>query len=996
MAYNPFDFFRRNTKIIMAVITIFIMIMFVLSFGQGDFFQAIPRWLARWSNTGDSVAKISGSKITTTDLAEISTRRMMADQVMTQAATLEISALGQNLSVPVKKIRDKISNQEEAQQQMMLPPTQQKVSFRLMNLLQEIARVEQTGQIASGQEALDEVARIEGMAGIAPDEKEAAIAIRGFGDAVLRNVSRAMAGVNPNADAPSREARYFSNQPNETSRDRFNFKLWLKKADQLGIRYTNEDVVQMVQDEFPNFPSSKDLSINGLINEVAQKSNSREFNRNSLLEALADEFRVRAAQTAVLGNSVVRSNFVNLGTPLIDKQTYFNEITEITKTGLLTVPVAAYEGLVKGEPTEEEINKIYATSRTLVPDPSSPRGGLTEPRKIRVQYLTLTGQEAYYNPLVKGQAKVTPALPMILGGMAAAKYPTFSFAQYQAEQATAQEGWSSASNNPGDTSKVAAQAFVLGAAPLATKNEPADFNAKPPVTTPQKLADFSIAKSQNVGMLAGLLGGSAATGGSLFTAPVLMTEQAYVTEREARLLAGLRGIYLPTHVSLNPFNQLAGELAATLALPPALSPSLIQPYLDSKTEELQRNQFIADDLAAFDAELAKIMAGADKKAAQAQAAEYINKFAAARGLTVQTTATPRDMYSLYQDPAMKPLIEKNSTLLSPLTKDLDNQRVQHAFGYSFFYETKPSVTPDFRASDTTVTATGLYDPKLYRPENSGVNRASDPDRFYAPTAEPAFTPGLFVASGKETPSVTLTWRVEEQEAIRPLTAKDAVIREKCIKIWRMQKARDLAKAAVDKVKAEIDAQVASGQNDPLRLEQSLRDQVGILSAPVVDIREKLKFKFTVTDEYDNAKLLYATSTIAGLPPTPRRFTLTPNDNIVYPTEKLEKDFMSLRDKPIGSSLVSSDKPEAHIYLLVVADRKAHPADDFKNYIIKEDPFKQFQQFQQFQNRSLREPFTFLSQTNSGWTKREEAVELLKAEFNVTDESEILDKKDLRD
>jgi SurA N-terminal domain len=998
MAYNPFDFFRKNTKIIMAVITIFIMIMFVLSFGQGDFFQAIPRWLAGWSNSGETVAKIGGSRITTTDLTEVTQRRMLADQIMSQAATMEVSALGQMLSGPVKKLRDKFADQEAMQQQMMMPPGQQAASFRLMSLLQEIGRVEQTGQIAAGQEALDEVARIEGGTKTSPEDKEAATAIRAFGDAVLKDTTRRMANINPNATEASsnREARYFTNQPNETNRDRFNFKLWLKKADQLGIRYTNDDVLQMVQDEFPNFPSSKETSIKELIKLLVSRSNSREVTIDTALSALGDEFRVRAAQAAVLGNNVVRSNFVNLGTPLLDKQKFYNDITEVTKTGLLSVPVAAYEGLVKGEPTEEEINKIYAASRTLVPDPSSPRGGLTEPRKVRVQFVTLTGAEAYYGPLVKAQAKAAPALPMILGGVAAGRYPTFSREQYEAEQANTQDGWRNAANNPGDTSRIAAQAFVLGAAPLAAKNQPAAFNAKPPVTTPQKLADFGIAKVQNAGLLAGVLGGSAATAGSLLTAPVLMAEQAYATERDARLMAGLRAFYVPTHVSLNPFNELAGELAAALALPPSLPQNLIQPYLDSKTEELLRNQYIADDLAAFDAELAKIMAGADKAAAQKQAAESITKFAAARRLTVQTMAAPADVYSIYKDPVLKPLVDKNTTLLSPIMKDLDNDRVQHAFGYSFFNERKPT-GQDARSGDTVVPSTGLYDPKLYTPQNSGVNRASDPDRYYVPVTDPLYTPGLFAGSGLEKPSVTIFWRVEDVEAVRPLTAKDPVVREKCVRIWRTQKARELAKAAVENVKKEIDKQVTDGQNDPLRLEQSLRDQVGILSAPIADIREKLKFKFTISDEYDNAKLLYKTSTIPSLPPNPTRFNLVPNDNIVFPTEKLEKEFFNLRDKPIGTSVVGSDKPESHIYLLVVADRKPHPADDFKNFIVKEDPLKQFRSNPQFQmGGTLRDPFAFLSQMNSGWNKRQEAVELLKAEFNVTDESEALDKKEGRE
>ena len=52
MAFNPFDVFRRNQRILFAGMTVVIMFTFVLSFGKGDFFQMVPAWLASRQKTG--------------------------------------------------------------------------------------------------------------------------------------------------------------------------------------------------------------------------------------------------------------------------------------------------------------------------------------------------------------------------------------------------------------------------------------------------------------------------------------------------------------------------------------------------------------------------------------------------------------------------------------------------------------------------------------------------------------------------------------------------------------------------------------------------------------------------------------------------------------------------------------------------------------------------------------------------------------------------------
>src|SRR5205823_5259393 len=88
---------------------------------------------------------------------------------------------------------------------------------------------------------------------------------------------------------------YFLNAPNRTSRDLVNFLLWQKKADQLGIKLTTDDVKKLVQKEFHDFFLS-DAPITKHLRESMTG-----FNIDRCLAAIGEEFRVRMAQVAVLG-----------------------------------------------------------------------------------------------------------------------------------------------------------------------------------------------------------------------------------------------------------------------------------------------------------------------------------------------------------------------------------------------------------------------------------------------------------------------------------------------------------------------------------------------------------------------------------------------------------------------------------------------------------------------------------------------------------------------
>src|SRR5580765_5875344 len=83
MAYNPFDFFRRNQKTFFAFLTIVVMFMFVLQFGPGDFFSSIPKYFG--GRSGETLAVIDGSKFTEADRDEQRKKRLWANTFMEEA-----------------------------------------------------------------------------------------------------------------------------------------------------------------------------------------------------------------------------------------------------------------------------------------------------------------------------------------------------------------------------------------------------------------------------------------------------------------------------------------------------------------------------------------------------------------------------------------------------------------------------------------------------------------------------------------------------------------------------------------------------------------------------------------------------------------------------------------------------------------------------------------------------------------------------------------------
>ena len=87
MAFNPFHAFRKNSKPMMAALTIFVMGIFVLSSGGGgaDFFDWIPRFLGGNDARGPILGSVDGTDYRLRTLNEIRHKRMAANAFMSAA-----------------------------------------------------------------------------------------------------------------------------------------------------------------------------------------------------------------------------------------------------------------------------------------------------------------------------------------------------------------------------------------------------------------------------------------------------------------------------------------------------------------------------------------------------------------------------------------------------------------------------------------------------------------------------------------------------------------------------------------------------------------------------------------------------------------------------------------------------------------------------------------------------------------------------------------------
>jgi hypothetical protein len=722
MAFNPFNVFRRNQKILFAVLTVFIMLMFTLQFGQGDLFSSLPRWIGSMKRSGPVMAVVDGSKVYQSELERLQRQRVLANQYMYEAGTRADGNLAKYLSEGVG--RASTENRPLFQELMtvrqsgyMSRAIQQKAQMAQLGFGPPVTREDQvidvTQTIGYLQRSLAEVMK---SSAATPADKE------------LAEVAAALIDLDLRLGGGS--AQYF-NQPNRTQRDAMDFLLWLRKADQLGVSFSRDDVEKLVGGEFLGRVAPEELAAirEGMRNKAG-------YSAAALRDALADEFKVRAAQAAVMGQEYLHPIGRVYDDPY-DYYAFYKEQVSPARYGMISVPVANYLDKVQGQPTETELRDIFNKYRNQEPSPQLARPGLKEPRKLKLEWVEITGEEPYYKKAADAGALQAAAMVRLDPFLAAA---------------AAGGGISSAG--------------LLGAPAVLTLKDPVlaakyanfvqryqshtgqDWYREPSPFPPFNLPEVGVKQPENAGAAAGAAGAAA---------------RAYAANRKVRLQTLPAGFVVPAAPG---WGGVEWYIANAVVQAKATQP----PPLDAVRTKLAKEALAdiaraiaAADMANFERELAKLGAKADKSDAKA----YAEKFVRERGLRHGESQQFLDVYHIVNDPGLKPLKEK-----------MDEAQRAHAqagfvdpalFGGRFFFD----VVMDPRGGRRLQPSAGLYKPKPF-PEAS----ADGPQ-----PGEPAF----------------VVWRVAEQPAEAPRDFNSPAVKAKAEAAWREAKARELAKKAADEL-----------------------------------------------------------------------------------------------------------------------------------------------------------------------------------------------------
>ncbi|MFO0846731.1 MAG: hypothetical protein U0797_30940, partial [Gemmataceae bacterium] len=370
MAFNPFNWFRKNQRVIFAVLTIIIMFLFIGSFGRGDLVDQATRYFGGGRASGPVVTTLYGKKVREGDLLKMATNRRLASNFLfatawdAHARVCADLLKGQLQSTapdnPLSGLREIV---QSAQQRTGIGLFTSRVpaNFLRIQIEQELNRLE---EIASRDKVKDDPERLELVRRVAT--------ILGFqfwltGPNQIReafNFAQSMMMGARNRAFPA--TLYFGG--GDQVEEMLDFALWRHQADRLGVLLSDRDVAREVNAEAAGFevlePGVAFESNRSVTSFMANQPGVAQATSRDLLEGLREEFRVVMTQASLLGEEPgARAYRLALGatsSPALatpdEFLNYFREARTTLRVKLLTVPVSAFLDKVQEKPTEAELH----------------------------------------------------------------------------------------------------------------------------------------------------------------------------------------------------------------------------------------------------------------------------------------------------------------------------------------------------------------------------------------------------------------------------------------------------------------------------------------------------------------------------------------------------------------------------------------------------------------------------------------------------------------
>ncbi len=402
MAFNPFEAFSVRSKLgksVMAILGIVVMLTFVLSTGavgsKNDFFdQMISMFGGKGS--GEVVATAHGDKIRDIDLTEIGRQRRAANTYMQEATAVSHMNAAKSLAEDLKGSRLTADTKRDIERFVSLKVNSQKDMQAYRMFLFSLTDFQRFNP--ESQKLMQAMSRA--RAKPESDDKKAMDTIAGI---ILHDM---------------RQTPLVLVELGDSSRDMLDFYLLLKKADQLGIHFSKAGILELMERDTGGPLKQEDrLAIDRLIRE-----NNRlgEFSPEWLMKAIGNEYRARSALAALQGESPVTSAIrqqrassmlaLVLGVDLSTSPLPGALATASAQPGALTpaeffeffkdrcsehtfamieLSAESFLDKVTVEPTPKERNDLFNKYRGELPDPSRDRPGFKEPRKLKIDFVTL-------------------------------------------------------------------------------------------------------------------------------------------------------------------------------------------------------------------------------------------------------------------------------------------------------------------------------------------------------------------------------------------------------------------------------------------------------------------------------------------------------------------------------------------------------------------------------------------------------------------------------
>lgn len=858
MAFNPFDIFRRNTRILFALLTSFMMFVFVLQFGQGDLFSLIPKYLSSRARTGEVLAVVGGNKVYSSELGDLETRRLLANEYMGRASDRALENLQKTVFENLKTVTAQNKQTIEGVLRVM------QANFTSQDIQQRL----QFAQMGFGapptmDDYLNDRDRTMQFSAFSLEQivkgKNPPEADRTAADALLHFIDlqerKSMAGGRT-------RAHFFGNQPANTTRDNVEFLLWLKKADQLGIQYAPEDVIELANQELFRKMTTDDWRAV----DASMKDKIR-FSPTMVLTALADEFRVRAAQAAVMGQAALNPLAEEYQSPA-EFYDYFRKQTNPAQYRVIAVPAENYLDRVAGAPDDAARRELFQAGKNDDPNPRSVKFGLREPRKLKLGWLEVTGEEPYFKAAA---AEAGPKLDLAakLSGFLVAPMPGVALAAVLTAPAPA--------FTPNLITNELYKAYAAAHKAGLRQSWFSEFGGQ--AVPGQAVPDPAFVRPANVATLAASLAGAFAGQGGALAAPSVFAGTAVLADRKTRFDTLPTAAIVPLSPGLGGLVTAFGNLAVQYAAAQPLSQAVVQGRLLNQFEEKLVKTVAIADVVKLLTDLDKMKPAADSP----EAKKLVADFAAARGLKTGASKEFRDQYSIGSDDGLKVLVAKKDQA-NPLHSAAATPA---KFGRRFFFDqTRPGADG---SPAREVPSSGFFKPQSYPNDSFPLH---------------------------------LAWRTEEQapEPLRDPNSADA--KAKVEAAWRRKQARDLAKKAAEDLAVKARALGGNAVEIEPKLTQLHTDFAKSFAAPEAQARVKFFPIDGVAPVVETSGIGIMAQSGAG------RYEMKVTDDIPFPTTALVTDLVAAKDKPLGTALVLTDEPGDTAYVAVLTNRQDNSIDEF--------------------------------------------------------------------